>query len=114
MAARRLTRRRLLRTAFWSALGGGVAGSALAACRYSYADAAVRAAQVLVPAAAIPTPGADPLHLPREGFYLIHFAPGEGLAGARKTGRPARARGGLLFMPDRCQRPHRTPIRLEW
>ncbi|MGH2584979.1 MAG: hypothetical protein ACRDJE_08700, partial [Dehalococcoidia bacterium] len=66
-----LSRRRLLRTALWTALAGGGAGLALAGIRYLWPHLELPPNLVLVPAAYIPPPGGDPVLLGGERFYLV-------------------------------------------
>ncbi|MGH2600166.1 MAG: hypothetical protein ACRDJ9_12370, partial [Dehalococcoidia bacterium] len=74
-----LDRRRLLRTAFWATLAGGSAGALLSGGRYLWPPPPLRAGLVRVPANQVPGPGADPIRVPDQPFYLVHLSEGEGL-----------------------------------
>jgi hypothetical protein len=81
-----ITRRRLLRSAFWSALAGGGLGAALCAGRYALPSVAPPEGRIFVPAARVPGPGAAPVFVGEGRFFLVHLRAGEGA-----PPRPARA-----------------------
>ncbi len=93
-----LTRRQLLRTAFWSAALGGVGGGALHVCRYLRAPVAGRVVYVLPEL--LPAVDAPPLYVPTGRFYVVHLRAGEPLDGGRYQ-PPGETPGGFLVLSAR-------------
>jgi hypothetical protein len=118
-----ISRRQLLRTAFWSTAAGGTAGGTLTLGRYLWGSAKRPATQVHVARDLIPKPGADPVLFKTGGFWLVNLRPSEGrptpLPWHRGPPQPvhpdaaASAKGGLLALVNRgTERPHNC--RLVW
>jgi hypothetical protein len=93
-----VTRRRLLRTAFWSAVLGGGAGAVVGLGRYLRAPTARRV--VRVPPALLPVAGGPPRAVPAAHFAVVQFAPGERLERGRDE-PPHDTLGGFLVLSTR-------------
>lgn len=96
-----LTRRRILKLAFWTSAGTLVAG-AVASLVNSLYPRGVRGfgGPVTVPAANVPKPGDPPLISIEGKFWLVNLAPGEG----HIAGDDTSTQGGLVALWRRC--PH--------
>lgn len=120
------TRRRLLRSALWIALGGGAAAGSLTIGRYLWPGERPTGPHVHVSFDRVPQPGADPVlieDLRERGFWLINLRPGEGLTSPLPAYRgssqappfdaAAAADGGILAFVNRGTEPVQN-CRLEW
>jgi cytochrome b6-f complex iron-sulfur subunit len=96
-----VSRRRLLRIAFWSGVGAAVAGGAATLVNMLYPRGVSGfGGPIDVAPSAIPAPGDPPRAFPEGRFLLVNLAPDEG----RMAGSDAGAAGGLLALWTRC--PH--------
>jgi len=118
-----LSRRQLLRAAFWSAFAGGAAGTALLLGRYLWRPIDLPSPHVHVARDLIPKPGAGPVLFEEAGFWLVNLLPGEGRATPLPS-RPGVIRpvypdaitsltGGILALVNRGTEPVHN-CRLEW
>jgi hypothetical protein len=96
--ANTFTRRRLLRTAFWSGVLGGGAGAVVGLCRSFRAPAA--SGVVRVPPELLPAASGPPRAVPAAHFAVVHLAPGERLEGGRYQ-PPGETPGGFLVLSTR-------------
>ena len=92
------TRRRFLRTAFWSAVLGGGAGGVAGICRYLRAPAPSRVTRVSPEL--LPPVGDPPRLVPTGRFYVVQLAPGEPLESERFQ-PPVSTPGGFLVLTVR-------------
>lgn len=97
----RLSRRHVMKLAFWGGMLAGAAGGVGALLNTLY-PRSVEAfgGPVFVPSAAVPKPGADPVRNVAGHFFLVNLEPDEG----RAHSDAERSEGGLLALWWRC--PH--------
>jgi len=89
-----VSRRTLLAGGFWSGLGLAMVGLLGSPLSFLWPRKVTGfGGKVTVPAAKIPAPGSDPVHIPEGKFYLANLAPGQ-----------EESPGGLLALWHKC--PH--------
>jgi hypothetical protein len=118
-----MSRRQLLRTAFWSTLAGGTAGAMLLLGRYLWRPVDLPGPRIHLDRDLIPKPGADPVLFEEAGFWLVNLLPGEGSAtplpsrgGAIQTVYPEAGTsptGGIIAFVNHGTEPIQN-CRLEW
>lgn len=97
-----VTRRSMLRIAFWAGAGTAAAGTSLVAVNYLWPRRVTGFGSVFsVPAARIPASGGGPPRLAEAKAWLVNLAPGEGVPPQFQAyGQPSE-RGGLPALFDR-------------
>ena len=96
-----LSRRGVLRVAFWAGVGAALAGGVATIVNLLYPRGVTGfGGPIVVPASAIPEPGQPPRAFPDGRFLLVNLAPGEGA----RVGSDADTPGGLMALWTRC--PH--------
>ena len=96
-----ISRRRVLKVTFWTAVGAALAGGAATILNMLYPrGVAGFGGPINVAASAIPAPGEPPRVFPEGRFLLVNLAPDEG----RMAESNVSAAGGLLALWTRC--PH--------
>lgn len=100
-----MTRRTLVRTSFWTALGMTIAGLALGFLNFFWPRQVTGFGGVVkVPASQVPQPGAPPVRIFEGRFYLVNLPPGGGVPPEFQTFAAPSQTGGLLALWQRC--PH--------
>lgn len=104
-----VTRRRLLRTAFWAGAAGASAGTLLGLLHFLRPARANPATLVRLSPSALPRSGDPPLYLCDHRLYLVNLAPGEGLPPANYSygwslppGAEPSRHGGILALRPVC------------
>ena len=100
-----VTRRSMMRTAFWSTLGVTVAGFLLGFVNFFWPRKVVGFGGVIrVPAAQVPQPGADPVRIAEAKTWLVNLKPGEGVPAQFTSLAQPSQDGGILALYQKC--PH--------
>ena len=104
-AAAMVTRRALVRGAFWSGLGVVGAGFLAGFVNFFWPRKVERSTPVVnVPANQIPQPGDDPKRFLEGKFYLVNLRPGEGVPEEFRSLAAPSKQGGILALAQKC--PH--------
>jgi cytochrome b6-f complex iron-sulfur subunit len=99
------TRRSMVRTSFWAALGVTLAGLALGFVNFFWPrEISGFGSVVKIPASQVPPPGSDPKSFPEGQLYLVNLQPGEGVPPEFQSLAPPSESGGILALWRKC--PH--------
>jgi cytochrome b6-f complex iron-sulfur subunit len=99
------TRRSLVRTSFWAALGVTLAGLALGFVNFFWPRQVTGFGGIVkIPASRVPPPGADPRRFPEGKLYLVNLEPGGGVPPQFQSLAPPSENGGILALWQKC--PH--------
>lgn len=99
------TRRSLVRSSFWAALGVTITGLLLGFVNFFWPrEVTGFGAPVRIDASQIPPPGSEPKRFPEFKLYLVNLEPGEGVPPQFQALAAPSERGGLLALWQKC--PH--------
>jgi cytochrome b6-f complex iron-sulfur subunit len=100
-----VTRRSLLRTSFWAALGVTIAGFTLGFVNFFWPRQVKGFGGIVtIPANDVPKPGDAPKWFPVYKLYLVNLKPGEGVPKEFQSFAAPSQKGGLLALWQKC--PH--------
>jgi len=99
------TRRSMVRTSFWAALGVTLAGLALGFVNFFWPREVTGFGGIVkIPASQVPQPGADPKRFPEGKLYLVNLKAGEGVPPQFQSLAAPSEKGGYLALWQKC--PH--------
>ncbi|MGH2587483.1 MAG: ubiquinol-cytochrome c reductase iron-sulfur subunit, partial [Dehalococcoidia bacterium] len=99
------TRRSLVRTSFWAALGVTIAGLTLGFLNFFWPREVVGFGGIVkIPASQVPAPGTEPKRFPEGKLYLVNLEPGGGVPPQFQTLAAPSQDGGILALWQKC--PH--------
>lgn len=99
------TRRSIVRTSFWAALGVTVAGLLLGFVNFFWPRQVTGfGGLVTIPASQVPPPGSDPKRFPEGKLFLVNLQAGEGVPPQFQALAAPSEAGGLLALWQKC--PH--------
>lgn len=99
------TRRSMVRTSFWAALGVTLAGLALGFVNFFWPRQVTGFGGIVkIPASQVPKPGDDPKRFPEGKLYLVNLKPGEGVPEAFQSFARPSEKGGIIALWQKC--PH--------
>ncbi|MGE0542560.1 MAG: ubiquinol-cytochrome c reductase iron-sulfur subunit [Dehalococcoidia bacterium] len=99
------TRRSIVRTSFWAALGVMTAGFLLGFVNFFWPREVTGFGGIFrIPAAQVPEPGSDPKRFPEGKLYLVNLLPGEGVPEQFQALAAPSEEGGILALWQKC--PH--------